>query len=427
MNYRDISILWCLINILFIFSQLYESRYSRRKTFRMNLISMGTLILFNMLLLFKTDVVWMGKYFIFTCTIPSFLYFLYMAKDRNGRFFFTFCIADIMGFWIMAVTNLIAFAFGENFLLLLILRIIFFLLLEFFVVRYLKKPYHAILKFVRKGWGGFAFASGLFYLFFALMSGWPTRITERSQELPAFILLLLIIPVVYLTIFILLYHQYKLDTRLQDEALLQSQLSGFQNQLRILNESEEKNRILRHDFRHYMNQLSVCLQDGNIAAAMQYLKQFDNLCRDSSVKYYCKNPTINAALSFYVQRAEEQGIRIFINFTAPCHNITSDTEFSIMLSNALENAINGCLKLPVLKDREIRLTCLEEKQMLFELANTCLPQSVVFDENHIPVSSSPGHGIGTRSILAYAQKNNAVVDYQMEDGYFKLRILFPPF
>ena len=53
-------------------------------------------------------------------------------------------------------------------------------------------------------------------------------------------------------------------------------------------------------------------------------------------------------------------------------------------------------------------------------------KTVLFDENHIPISGSPGHGIGTRSILAYAHKNNAAVDYQLEKGFFKLRILFPP-
>ena len=240
MIYRDLSILWCLINILFIFSQLYESRFPGKKTFFLNLICMGGLIILNMVLVLKMGVIWMGKYFILTCTIPSFFYFFYTSKDRNGRFFFTFCLADIMGFWIMAVSNLISYAFGENFLLMFLLRIFMFLLLEYFVVRYVKKPYHLILQFVKKGWGGFAFASGLFYLFFALMSGWPTRITERPQELPSFILLLLIIPTVYLTIFALLYYQCRLDTRLQNEAILQSQLTGFRHQLQIFQEAEEK-------------------------------------------------------------------------------------------------------------------------------------------------------------------------------------------
>lgn len=426
MIYRDISILWCLINILFIFSLLYESRYSRRKTFLLNLIFMGGLILLNMYLVYRLGVILMGKYFLITCTLPSFFYFLAMAKDRNGRFFFTFCLADIAGFWIMALTNLISFALGENFLVMLLLRIVLFLLLEYFVVRYLRKPYHAIMHFVKKGWGGFAFASGLIYAFFALMSGWPTRVTERPQELPAFILLLIIIPIVYLTIFVLLYHQYELDTKLQNEAILQSQLYSFRNQLQIFIDAEEKNKILRHDLRHYMNQLSVCLHDWNITAAMKYLERFEELCNESAVRYYCKNPTINAALSFYAGKAEELGISVSINFSAPCSQLPCDIEFSIMLANSFENAINGCMKLPDSQQREIRITCLEENQMLYEIANTCLEEAVVFDENHFPSSQKPGHGIGTRSIIAYAQKNNAALDYQIENGFFRLRILFPP-
>lgn len=426
MIYRDLSILWCLINILFIFSQLYESRFPGKKTFFLNLICMGGLIILNMVLVLKMGVIWMGKYFILTCTIPSFFYFFYTSKDRNGRFFFTFCLADIMGFWIMAVSNLISYAFGENFLLMFLLRIFMFLLLEYFVVRYVKKTYHLILQFVKKGWGGFAFASGLFYLFFALMSGWPTRITERPQELPSFILLLLIIPTVYLTIFALLYYQCRLDTRLQNEAILQSQLTGFRHQLQIFQEAEEKNKILRHDLRHYMNQLSVCLNDGNLQAAQSYLQHFEELCSVSAVTCYCKNPTMNSTLSYYVSRAEELGIRVNINFKADCKNLSDETEFSIMMANAFENAINGCLKVPEARKREIRLICLEEYQLLFAITNTCEEKTVLFDENHIPISGSPGHGIGTRSILAYAHKNNAAVDYQLEKGFFKLRILFPP-
>ena len=199
MIYRDLSILWCLINILFIFSQLYESRFPGKKTFFLNLICMGGLIILNMILVLKMGVIWMGKYFILTCTIPSFLFLLYV-KGSERAFLFTFCLADIMGFWIMAVSNLISYAFGENFLLMFLLRIFMFLLLEYFVVCYVKKPYHLILQFVKKGWGGFAFASGLFYLFCPYV-GMAHKNNGTPSGAAFFILLLLIIPTVYLTHF----------------------------------------------------------------------------------------------------------------------------------------------------------------------------------------------------------------------------------
>ncbi len=113
---------------------------------------------------------------------------------------------------------------------------------------------------------------------------------------------------------------------------------------------------------------------------------------------------MNSTLSYYASRAEELGIRVNINFKADCKNLSDETEFSIMMANAFENAINGCLKVPEDRKRKIRLTCLEEYQLLFAITNTCEEKTVLFDENHIPISGNPGHGIGTRSILAYAPK-----------------------
>lgn len=423
--YREISVLWSLINILFVFSQLYVSRYPRRRTFQLNFFFMGILIMINMYLLIVMGFDWLGKYFILTCTLPSLLYFFYLSADRNGRFFFTFCIADIAGFWIICVTNLITYAFGNNYFLMLVLRMVFFLALEFIIVRYLRKPYQAVLRFIKKGWFGFAFASGLFYLFFALLSSWPSPVTDRPDSLPAFILFLIILPLVYFTLFRLLYQQYQLNTRLENESILVSQLSCFQNQLLILKDTEEKNRILRHDFRHYINQISLGLRENNIPSVLQYISHFEKLCSESGAETYCSLPAVNSCLTFYVKKAEENSITVTVDFTAGPQDIPDEIEFSIMLANSFENAIRAVSCLPE-AERWIQVRCYCPNQLLYEIANSCLESSVVFDENHIPITANASHGIGTRSILAYAQKNNASADYLLDHGIFRLRILFLP-
>lgn len=49
-----------------------------------------------------------------TATLPSLVYFFLMAKNRGGRFFFTFCLADIVMIWMMLVTGLIDYAVGSD-------------------------------------------------------------------------------------------------------------------------------------------------------------------------------------------------------------------------------------------------------------------------------------------------------------------------
>ena len=48
---------------------------------------------------------------------------------------------------------------------------------------------------------------------------------------------------------------------------------------------------------------------------------------------------------------------------------------------------------------------------------------ISLDEQGVPVNEEKDHGIGTRSIRAFCEKHNALMDYKIEDGIFALRIV----
>lgn len=140
--FRDLSLLWSLFHILILFMLLYRSRYSVRKTFLLTGLTMGPLILLNIAGVAVYGTAVMGKIFIFTCTLPSLLFFWFVSKDKKGRFFFTFCLADTVALWIIAVTNLADFYVGGGqYILMFIGRLLLFPLLEWAAVKRLRKPY----------------------------------------------------------------------------------------------------------------------------------------------------------------------------------------------------------------------------------------------------------------------------------------------
>ena len=59
---------------------------------------------------------------------------------------------------------------------------------------------------------------------------------------------------------------------------------------------------------------------------------------------------------------------------------------------------------------------------MLEVANT-YDGEAQFDSEGLPVARESGHGIGTRSILAFAEKYDAVIDYQADETLFRLRLL----
>ena len=258
---RELSVLWSLFHILILFMLLYRSRYSRRKTILLTGLAMMPVILLNLAGVAIYGAVFMGKIFILTCTLPSVLFFWFISEDKKGRFFFTFCLADTLALWIIALTNVLDFYFGgEKCILMLIGRILLFPLVEWVAIRYLRKPYLELQKSVASGWGIFAGMTALYYVLLAVFLNFPVIITARPQELPTFVLIMVLMPMTYAVIFSALYRQLLLYRRQQEERILQEQKNALEVQL----ENQQRIRRMKHDMKGYAATLSGLLASGKI-------------------------------------------------------------------------------------------------------------------------------------------------------------------
>lgn len=65
--------------------------------------------------------------------------------------------------------------------------------------------------------------------------------------------------------------------------------------------------------------------------------------------------------------------------------------------------------------------CISSPCLMMEFSNPC-GKDVCLGPDGLPVPRSTGHGIGTRSIAAFAEKHQAVCSFQIENGWFKLRL-----
>ena len=133
---RDLSIFWAMFHVYFLFIMLFRSRFAPRKTVLAAGIGMGILMGMNVAILVIYGMEVLAKVFLFTCSIPSFVFFYVMSVDKKFRFLLTFCLADTICLWIMAVTNLLDYYFGgEQYILLLISRLIAYPLVEYLIWR----------------------------------------------------------------------------------------------------------------------------------------------------------------------------------------------------------------------------------------------------------------------------------------------------
>ena len=421
---RDISILWSFIHVLVLFIFLYESRFSKKKTLIWTLAVMTPLIVLNMILyLVLGPQLTGGALIMLTCTLPSLIFFWIMAKHRDGRFFFTFCMVDTLSYEIMCITNIIDFYLGETYIFMFVSRLILFPLLEWFVYKQLRPTFLSVQQHTKKGWYTFAAVGAIFYVVLLLAMTTPTLITERPEELPAFIMLLILMPVLYLNIFFTLRSQQKIYEVNEQDNLLRVQVSNMTTRIEELNAAEERSKIDRHDFRHKMRTIVKLIRDKRFEELDAIANSYDKEASESAVKRYCSFAAIDAVLASYIKLAENRNIKVNMGLTFPNPLPLSEAELATVFANAIENAINACEKIDESK-RHIEIQVIKSPRFMIQISNN-FNGKVEFDRNGIPLSKAEGHGLGTRSIVAFCEKHKALYEFKADDQRFSLRIVFP--
>jgi len=419
-NLVDLSDAIALFVVIGTFLFLFEPRWPRRKFLVSLILFMILWFGGNLAILFIFGIVTLGRYILFTATLPSLLYFFIAAKNRDGRFFFTFCLVDTVMIWLLGVTALIDYALGSEGLVIFILRMAAYPVMLFISWRFARRPYLSLLGTVHRGWWLFSAMTGFFYIMLVYISCFPTNLRLRPEDMPVAVMTLILLPLTYMTIFIVLYQQSELFYVQERQHMFEAQSSMMERRISELRDADNRFRIERHNLRHHIVLIAAMLQKNDVKSALDYIGASQEALDTTVVERYCANPALDAIISSYFRQAKEQGIQIEAQIELPSELPVSPAELSIVWANALENALRAVAGLAD-EQRRIIFKCKARPRFMMEISNPYVGE-IPFDRKGFPVTDEPGHGIGVKSIAAFAEKYHAICLFRAEDGWFRLQI-----
>lgn len=208
----------------------------------------------------------------------------------------------------------------------------------------------------------------------------------------------------------------------QAQNSLNMQITQAVREIEALRESQRKTSIYRHDLRHHIQYLSSCIENGLLDQARGYIKEVYSEIESNKITVFCENEVANLIFSTFAGRARDHGIPITIRACIPQTISVSESDLCVLLSNALENALHACQKR---NERglsgTIEVSIYRKNEKFFmQFINSC-DEDVVFDHG-IPVTDSPGHGLGVRSICAIVEKYGGIYNFSVKGGKFVLRV-----
>lgn len=241
----------------------------------------------------------------------------------------------------------------------------------------------------------------------------PTFDKDTSNKLMLISAITVVICIAYVVFKYLLASQNKKEAEKQ----LDMQLSHY-------NELIERNRDIRrfrHDYKNNLFSLSILLDNGRIDEAKEYISELFEKLNNSGNKFSTGNHLADAIISEKSAAASKRDITIEIDGSIPENGITN-YDLCTLLSNALDNAIEGCSGVA---PYSVKIRAVEDANAFALKIENPVAQRIEIKNNSVKTSKSDkqNHGIGIGNIKNVVKKYNGFVELKCDDKAFTLEAM----
>lgn len=199
--------------------------------------------------------------------------------------------------------------------------------------------------------------------------------------------------------------------------------------IKVLTESYSAQRRLTHDFRKYLFTLSNMLEQGKVEDASKFLEKLKIQQTERILLVNSHHPTIDAILNQAGYTAQSKGIDIHFVLNDLSKVEIPVLDLTVVMSNLLDNAIEGCERLPDGQKRWITVKSIytesQPNSLFFSVTNSSLSLTIV--EDYLPSTKQPAelHGYGLPNVISILKSYNAEYVMLCENGHFLFAIDWP--
>lgn len=224
---------------------------------------------------------------------------------------------------------------------------------------------------------------------------------------------------------------FALFSKLQNQLTISRDNREMKMQLELQRQSAEKmenaynhTRALRHDLKNHLRALSGMLQSGNTDDALAYIQTMQSDLEDATYFAVTGNTAVDAILNEKLLTAQRQKTNLRFDAVTLKNTKAKPMDLCIILSNALDNALEACRKLSDVQSRTVSLKIREESDfLLISVQNpVAKPPKKLGNSFLSDKKDRENHGIGLRSIRLTAEKYSGEVLAECENSVFTLLV-----
>lgn len=349
---------------------------------------------------------------LFTIGLPYFVLILLITKDKISQTVFNFWL------WINIYDIIANFsAFINDYTLkddyfLTALRFVLFGGYFILYNKHLKAKHRMLMDRLKINWWIFSFIPMSFTGLICLVNYYFLDFHGVTRNYPVLLMICILMLLVYILIFYTFQtagdamERERIAGNMKEQILLQKKQYEFYLQKR------EAERIFRHDARHRDSILISYLENGEVEGAKEFLKKELAEIEKNAKIPFCENTLINAVLSEYRTKAEQEGLEFSARIQMPKELACDEAEFCVMLSNLLENSLDAAKSYIAISIKHLN------HQLSLNVKNDYEGELKKSAENNYLTTKPQGSGLGLKSVEAILKSNSGFLKIKDTDGVF---------
>lgn len=313
----------------------------------------------------------------------------------------------------------------QKVLLYIAIRALIYAVLIFLLFKWVRPRVHRLVEILDKEWRAATLVPFVFLLLQILLLYYPVPYWNWESN-SWYKTITVVVYVLFLAVYYLLYIQ---ANAIVEKYLLEKKQLIMSQQEKLWESELERQKVAselvfeqRHNMHHHNAVISGMLQNQQIEELKAYMKSCDAALDVTYSQDFCKNLIANSLFNLYADRAEKESIRPEFHVSIPEDIGIENVDLTCVLGNALENALEGCLRLPAKEGKEIIVTAkFIDRRLRIKVENTCCTDIEFIEE--LPVTQKLVGGTGTKSILYTAEEYDGAAGFSVRNGTFITQIV----
>lgn len=404
------------------FAIMTERKYSVKKTVAIYSVFLAVFITLVMIasgLLYDINSFYAASFAFSSTILVSFIIFMLTSSDPFCKKVFLFISYSSMFCILFCSAAMInSIWFNDEFdvaavYVKTIIRTLLYLPAIWAYIVFLRPAMREVPSSNKKIWHSISLVSALFLIAFSIFC----VVYTMKNDIRAWYSLLFVATVlIYFSVLWVIFGMIRYMIKESKVELIEKNMKYLHKRLEVEKENELLAKTIRHDFRHHNQNIAAMLRRAEVNEALHYIDRYNVSLEVALYKKFCPNVTVNAILSSFYNKAQINGISVSVSADTQEDTAVSDMDFVAILSNLLENAVNGCMECGTHGKITVNLRTVSDKTVIV-CSNPCKPGLII--ENGMIKQK----GIGMESMLKAAKKYNGDISYSIKNGILTLCVI----